>query len=100
VRLVVWAGVFEAEAFGAGERVVELHGAELPFAADAVGDDEVDFWSVEGGFTTLGGAAGEIHLAGDALDGRLGAVPAFDAADILVAIGVAEAEARAVVGHA
>ena len=38
--LVVGADVFQGEPFGAGQVVVELHGAQLPFAAQAVGDQK------------------------------------------------------------
>jgi hypothetical protein len=47
VRLVVGAVVGEVEALGQVE--VHLHGAELPFAADDVADDEVDLRPVERG---------------------------------------------------
>ena len=72
VRLVVGADVVEVEALG--ELVVDLHGAELPLAADDVLDDEVDLRPVERGFA---GLLGERHAErfGGVAAGVLGAVP-------------------------
>ena len=56
---VVRADVLQLEALG--QVVVELHGAELPLAADAVADDEVDLRPVERRLARLGG---EVHAAG------------------------------------
>ena len=50
MRLVVGADVFQGEAFGAGQIVIELHRAQLPFAAEAVGDQKIGLGAIEGGF--------------------------------------------------
>ena len=51
VLLAIRAGVFEFESLG--QVVVDLDGAQLPFSAEDVTDDEVDLGSVEGGFALL-----------------------------------------------
>ena len=58
MRLVVGPDVFEPEALG--QVVIELHGAELPFAADAVADDEVDLRPIERRLARLDGV---VHAA-------------------------------------
>ena len=56
--VVVLADVLQAEALR--QIVVELHGAELPFAADAVAHDEVDLGAVERRLALLGAV---VHAA-------------------------------------
>ena len=97
VGLVVGADVGEVEAYG--QVVVDLHGAELPFAADDVFDDEVDLRAVEGGFAGFFGEGHAEGLRGFAA-GVFGFVPVFGVAGVFVRVGVAQADAHAVVGHA
>src|SRR5690606_25602184 len=96
---VVGARVFESKSLGAGEIVVELHRAELPFAADAVGHHKVDFRPVERRFAWLRFAPGEVHLLRDLGYRRLGTLPLFGGANVFVALRVAEAEPSTVVLH-
>ena len=51
MRLVVGADVIQIESLG--QLVIDLHGAELPLAADHVADDEVDLRAVERGLAGL-----------------------------------------------
>ena len=85
VRLVVGADVAQVEADR--QVVVDLHGAELPLAADHVLNDKVDLRAVEGG---LAGLLGEGHTQG--LGGRTAGVfsfvPVFRVARVLVGIGI------------
>src|SRR5690606_24691842 len=97
VRLVVGADVLQAKTLR--EDVVDLHGAELPLAADEVLHDEVDLRAVEGGLARLGGV-GNAERCGGALEGAPGGVPELRIADELVAVRVAQADADAVVAHA
>ena len=98
VRLVVGADVFEAEALG--QVVVDLHGAELPFAADDILHHEVDLRSVEGRFPRLLGkirtqsVAAASRSAASALSHFSGS-PTY-----LLESGIAQADAHAIVLHA
>ena len=98
VRLVVGAGVFEPEPLG--QDVVELHGAELPLAADAVADDEVGLGAVErrlaGGFLV-----GQAHLVEHRADVVLGASPGVAGRPgVLGVVRVVLREPERVVGQA
>ena len=97
VFFVVGSDVAEAEADG--ENVVYLNGAELPFAADDVFDHEVDFRAVEGGFARFFGE-GDAEGLGGVAAGGFGDIPLLGVAGEFFAVGVAEADAHAVVGHA
>ena len=97
MRLVVGADVFQVEALR--QVVVELHGAELPFAADAVAHHEVDLRPVERRFARLGGV-GHAQALDDFDQAALGVVPILGVADVLVAGRIAEAEADAVIVEA
>ena len=97
VFLVVGAGVVEVEAFGEVE--VHLHGAELPFALEDVAHDEVDFGAVEGGFAGLFGV-GDAEGGGGGAAGGFGFVPVGGAAGVFGGVGVAQADADAVVAQA
>ncbi len=69
-----------------------------PFAADDVLDDEVDLRPVESGFA---GFKGEWHAErfGGVLAGLFGGVPLFGQADVLGAVGIAQADANAIILH-
>ena len=81
VRLAVFADVFELEA--GGEVEVELHGGELPEAAEDVDELDVDLGAVEGGFAGDGlvGNALAVEHARERADG---VVPLLGAADELL----------------
>jgi len=53
VRLIVGADVFQIEPLLARQVVIDLHGAQLPIAAQAIADDEIDFRAVERRFAAL-----------------------------------------------
>ena len=89
---IVGPDVFEVEPFGTGKVVIELHRAELPFAAERVVDHEVDLGTVKRRLPRLGLAAGQVHPPRHPLDRRLGLVPPLGGSHILVARRVAEAE--------
>src|SRR5215467_463310 len=69
---VVLADVSEVESLSG--QVVELNGSELPFAADAVGNVEVDLRPVEG---TVAGSdlVGQVELFEQVLENPLEAIP-------------------------
>ena len=97
VRLVVRADVAEVKAHG--QDVIDLHGAELPFAADDILDDEIDLRTVEGG---LAGLLGEGHAerGGSFAAGVFGGVPLGGIAGELAAVRIAKTHADAVIVHA
>ncbi len=53
VRRVVRADIFQLEALR--QVVIELHGSQLPLAADAIANYKIDLGAVERGFAFLGG---------------------------------------------
>ena len=85
------------EALRAGQVVVELHGAKLPLAADAVGHDEIGLRPVERRLAALDVQVGQVHLAAHLLQRRLGPLPVLGAADVLVAGRIAEPQPHAVI---
>ena len=95
--LVVGADVGEVEALG--KVVVDLHSAELPFAADHVLDHEVDLRSVECGFAGFFDIVDIECLCGFA-QRRFGLIPLGGIADVFSRIGIAQADAHAIVAHA
>ena len=97
VRAIVGADIFQVEAFG--QVVIELHGAKLPFPADAVADHEVDLRAVERGFPLLGCVV-HAQALDDLHQSLLGRVPVFVAADVLGALRIAQADANAVIAQA
>ena len=97
MRLIVRADVAEVESHG--EVVVNLHGAELPFSADDVADDKVDFWAVESGFAGLFGER-DVEGLGGVATRCFGFVPDLGFAGVFIGVRVTEADAHAVVGHA
>src|SRR4051812_29446496 len=98
--MIVGANVFQAEPFLTWQIVVELHRAELPFAANAIGDDEVRLRAIERGFARLDRHMWQVHGFADRFQSGFGPIPNGRAADILVAFWIAEAEPHAVVVHA
>ena len=94
---VVGTDVAEVEALG--EIVVDLDGAELPFAADDVFDDEVDLRAVERGFAWFLGVVDPEDLDG-LTEGGFGFVPVGGVADVFVGLVSPERKADAVVLHA
>ena len=56
-----WPDVLQIEALR--QDVVELHRSELPLAADAVADDEVDLGSVECGLAGVLDKVGEARIS-------------------------------------
>ena len=97
VRLVVGAGVLQPEPLG--QDVIELHGAELPFPADAVADDEIGLRPVE---RRLAGRllVGQAHLVEHRADVVLG--PSPDVAGRTLVLGIVRVALRepdAVVGQ-
>src|ERR1700719_445682 len=90
VAAAVFTDVFETET--AREIEIELHGAELPGAADGVDELDVDFGAVEDGFT------GNVFV-GDALtvegsgERALGGFPLLDGAGVIFGmLGIARGE--------
>lgn len=94
VGLVVCADVGEIKALG--EVVVDLHSTELPFATYDVFDNEVNFGSVESGFTRLLGMR-DVEGGGGLAQGGLGFVPDLCGTGILRGVRVAQPYADAVV---
>ncbi len=91
VLLPVGAGVLELETLR--HHVVDLHGAELPLAAERVADDEVDLRPVERRLAFADEVL-EAHLVGHVLDLALRALPERRVAAVLGVVVVAEGEAR------
>ena len=82
-----------------GEVVVDLHGAELPFAADDILHHEVDLGAVERGLARLFGK-GHAEAGGRIAAGFFRLVPIRGIAGVLGAVGIAQADAHAIVLHA
>ena len=97
VRRVVRADVFEAEPLR--QVIIHLHGPELPFAPDAVADDEVNLRPVEG---RLADGLDDVHLEPlhDVPQVLLRLRPVLRRADVLVRLRVAQADAHDDVGQA
>ncbi len=92
MRGVVRADVFEAEALG--QIVIELHGAELPFAAEAILHHKVELRPVERCFARHG-FVWNIHVRRHASQRGLGGVPVGGVAGVLVAARFAQAHLHA-----
>src|ERR1700730_5307671 len=90
VAAAIFADVFEAET--AREIEIELHGAELPGAADGVDELDVDFGAVEDGFT--GNVFVRNALAVESSgEGALGVFPLLDGAGVIFGmLGIARGE--------
>ena len=73
VHLAVFADVFELEA--RGEVEVELHGGELPQAAEDVDELDVDLGAVEGGFAGNGAVRDGLRRSSTCLSESIGARP-------------------------
>src|SRR5438094_6340358 len=94
MRAIVGADVFQLKALG--QIVVELNGAELPLAADAIPDHEVNLWTIEGRLAYFRRIV-HAHILDDIENGPLGVVPVLFAAHVLVALRIAQADANSVV---
>src|SRR5579883_288570 len=94
MRRVVLADVLQAKALG--QVVIELHGAELPFSANAIAHHEIGFGTVECRFALLGGV---IHAArlDEGKQGLLGLLPVLCLANVLVALRIAQTDTDAVI---
>src|SRR5262249_50709871 len=97
MRSVVLPGVSEIESVR--QIVIDLDGAELPFTAEDVADDEVNLRSVKGRFTRLF-AEFDAKGGGSIAAGRLRLVPVRSLADVLRRIEIAQADADAILSHA
>src|SRR5438552_7279070 len=94
VRVVVLTDIFELKPLR--QIVIKLHRAELPLAANAVADHEIDFRTIEGRFPLLSRVvhAQALHnLEEDPLRG----IPILFRADVLAATGRTEADAYPIV---
>ena len=72
----------------------------MPFAANAIGDDEIRLRTVERRLAGLDRHVRQVHRLANRFDRRLGPVPGFAGADVLVALRIAEAESHAIFAHA
>ena len=79
VALAVFADVLELEALGQGE--VELHGGELPEAADGVDQLDVDFRAVKRGFAGDGFVL-DVAALERVLERTLGQLPLIGASGV------------------
>src|SRR4051794_24712255 len=94
MHMVVRADVLELKA--SRQIVVELHGAELPLAANTISHHEVGLRSIERRFAWFRRVV-DFEPRTDVFQGALSPRPDVLSADVLIAIGVAEAETDAVV---
>ena len=83
MTLAVFADVFELET--RGEIEVELHGGELPEAAEDVDEFDVDFGAVEGGFAG-DGFVGDAFRLEHGVERANGQVPIFVGAGVMGAV--------------
>src|SRR5438132_3161295 len=92
-RGVIGGNVGQFEAFR--QIVVHLDRAELPFAADDILYDEVDLWTIKGGFARLFGE-GHCKRFYAFAERFFGTFPLFRSADILRGIGPSETDPHSI----
>src|SRR5699024_9677867 len=69
--------------------VIYLYGTQLPFSADCIADNKINFGSVETGFTAANGVI-QLLFVGHLSDFLLCAIPEFCFTAVLIFIAIAE----------